>query len=457
MDNALWSSIQEFELDNLNDEYGFSTRLSIENNWTIYFTQAAITEYKKFMFMAATSIEMVSPSHIVDIVWHQHLIFTNSYADLCKVLNKKIEHIPSTHNKSEKEKFESAKTHTKELYEKSFGKQPSEIWDFNSQTDSINLTKTNINSSNLNRNFWIVLALLTIPFYYLIKLVIIKIQNPNFLYYYIASFAGVIVLLELYTKSASARLVKRIKSNAILSNLTAFELVFIQKGRLTFVIHGVINNLITQNKIEVLKNKKLNLINEDLTENQYENCIINIMREYEPMPYHQLTNYAIKKPIFEQIQKGCTEIKQHISQSKEYLLLILVPYIILGIALLFGYSRLLSGMMRDKPTTYILMCCFAFTLITVFFLFKIRLCLFTASLPNLYKKELLDSKSREDWEWNYFIFGKATLVSSFIPLINHMNNNKANSGFGASCGASCGSSCGSSCGGGGGCGGCGGH
>ena len=66
-----------------------------------FVTQKAIEEYKKFMYLAATSNQMVSPSEIVDIVWHQHLIFTNSYSDFCNLLGKRIEHIPSTHNKSE--------------------------------------------------------------------------------------------------------------------------------------------------------------------------------------------------------------------------------------------------------------------------------------------------------------------------------------------------------------------
>ena len=91
MNTQLWNEIEKFDLDNPNDEYGFSTRLAFENSWTIYFTKMAILEYKKFMYLAATSNEMVSPSEIVDIVWHQHLIFTQSYKEFCDILGKKIE------------------------------------------------------------------------------------------------------------------------------------------------------------------------------------------------------------------------------------------------------------------------------------------------------------------------------------------------------------------------------
>ncbi|NJM79347.1 MAG: hypothetical protein HC854_06530 [Flavobacterium sp.] len=109
MNKALWKEIEKFNLDFPLSEYGFSTRLAYENEWTEFFTQKAIEEYKKFMYLAAMSNQMVSPSEIVDIVWHQHLIFTESYKAFCSVLGKKIEHIPSTHNKEEKNKFLAAK------------------------------------------------------------------------------------------------------------------------------------------------------------------------------------------------------------------------------------------------------------------------------------------------------------------------------------------------------------
>ncbi len=253
-DNILWSAIEAFQLDNPGEEYGFSIRLATENNWTSYFTETAIMEYKKFMYLAATSNEMVSPSAIVDIVWHQHLIFTNSYSDLCRILNKKIEHIPSTHNRSEKEKFEKASQRTKVLYEHEFGKQPSEIWESSSQNSSINLTKSEVDFSLLNLNFyWLALVLTTFPVYYFLKPLLLKIQNPDFLNYYTILFVVVLILTVLYIKSAYSKIVDKIKTNVIIRNLSAFELIYIKKGKLTYVHHGIIDNLIRQGKIHILK------------------------------------------------------------------------------------------------------------------------------------------------------------------------------------------------------------
>jgi len=101
MNQQLWKRIQEFKFDKSYKDYGFAIRLATENNWSLNFTERSLLEYKKFMYMAATGGKMVSPSEIVDMIWHQHLIFTNSYKEFCKLLNKNIEHIPSTHDSDE--------------------------------------------------------------------------------------------------------------------------------------------------------------------------------------------------------------------------------------------------------------------------------------------------------------------------------------------------------------------
>ena len=141
MDHALWKKISDYDLDAPISEYGFSIRLAKENYWTINFTKKAILEYKKFMYLAATSDLMVSPSEIVDVVWHQHLIFTQSYTDFCAVLGKNIQHVPSTHNKVDFEKFKQAKERTKKYYAANFGEQPKEIWDYAGMYDSLHLPK----------------------------------------------------------------------------------------------------------------------------------------------------------------------------------------------------------------------------------------------------------------------------------------------------------------------------
>src|SRR3954463_5783550 len=93
-----WNKVLAHDFDQPFTSFGFSTRVARENFWTRNFTGKAIIEYKKFMYLAATSEMMVSPSPIIDKVWHEHLMFSKSYREFCQVLGKDIQHVPATHN-----------------------------------------------------------------------------------------------------------------------------------------------------------------------------------------------------------------------------------------------------------------------------------------------------------------------------------------------------------------------
>ena len=416
MNEILWNEILKFELDNPNDEYGFLTRLAFENKWTIHFAKTAIIEYKKFMYLAAVSNEMVSPSEIVDIVWHQHLIFTSSYADFCSLLSKKIEHIPSTHNRAEAEKFHKAKERTKELYEKHFGNQPEEIWKYSNELDSFNLAKSTIEIDTLKRVFLGLLFILLFPIYYVIKPTLIQIGNPDFLILYILLFVVTIVLLMRFVKTAFASFYEDIKSNFILAHLSPFELVFLQNDKLEFVIHGVVNNLISNKKILVLTNNRLQLIDESLTDDKYENCVIEVMKEHEPMPYPQLFKIIARKPLFEQIEKSVARIRKRIVESKQFINIMKKVLLVLGLVLSIGFSRIITGISRDKPVTFLLFTIFALLIISKIYFNKIVNYLFTITIPLAFKDEKLNPENEKDWQWNYFFFGQVVLASSFLAL-----------------------------------------
>lgn len=453
MNRELWTKILEFKIDNPDDEYGFVTRLAIENSWTLSFAKSAITEYKKFFYLAANYNEMVSPSEIVDIVWHQHLLFTTSYDDFCKVASKKIEHIPSTHNAVEKEKFGQAKFRTKELYEKNFDKQPNEFWNFKDELDSLPIKRSKINLSNSYPIQILALIGINTITYYLIKPLLLQIGNPDFLIYYLLFCGLSIFILEFVLQLKFKSMIKKIKTNPIISNLSAFELIYLQKNKINSVVHGIVNNLIADKKIEIQNNKRLNLIDENLTDNQYSNTVIKIMSAYDPIPYQQLIKLVSQKPIFNQIQKSVDKIKQHIDSSINFQSVFIFAFIYMSILISIGLSRLALGLSREKPVLYISFVMTALVLLSVFYLKRIKNYLFIKSIPDFYKNEIVTEGHKRSWEWNYFVFGEVLFVTSFIPLIDFTDRKASNVGTG--CGTSCGSSCGSSCGGG--CGGCGGH
>ena len=118
-------------MDEADSVYPFSKKLAKENKWTHTYTQLAIEEYKKFVFLGVVADHTVSPSDIIDRVWHLHLIYTQSYwQDFCpNVLGKPFHHNPSRGGRLEKEKYTELYQKTLISYQAFFGeKPPSNIW-----------------------------------------------------------------------------------------------------------------------------------------------------------------------------------------------------------------------------------------------------------------------------------------------------------------------------------------
>lgn len=131
---SLWEGIQGFSLDNPDATFPFSKKLAKEENWTLDFTQKAIEEYKKFVYLCCISPNGASPSEVVDKVWHLHLIYTQNYwEEFCpKILKQNLHHHPSNGGFEEKNKHENWFAETLKNYREIFSQEPSEdIWDNN--------------------------------------------------------------------------------------------------------------------------------------------------------------------------------------------------------------------------------------------------------------------------------------------------------------------------------------
>ena len=132
----LWDQIANFEIDNPVAKFPFSSRLKKENKWSYEYTFRAITEYKKFMYLAIISEKPVSPSYIIDQIWHLHLIYTESYwIEFCQnCLGKNIHHIPTNGGDSENTNYQDIYEQTLILYQKEFDeKVPIDIWNVTSE------------------------------------------------------------------------------------------------------------------------------------------------------------------------------------------------------------------------------------------------------------------------------------------------------------------------------------
>lgn len=128
---TLWTRLQAIELDLADAAFRFSDRLARENGWSREFARGAIEEYRRFIYMAATSPTQVTPSDIVDQVWHLHLTYTRSYwEDMCGgVLGRPLHHGPTKGGTAEDTKYRSQYDRTLALYRETFGEEPpAEFW-----------------------------------------------------------------------------------------------------------------------------------------------------------------------------------------------------------------------------------------------------------------------------------------------------------------------------------------
>jgi len=127
----LWNRILHFSLDEPDADFSFSKKLAKEERWSHDFTQKAIIEYKKFIYLCCIIPNGASPSETVDKVWHMHLIYTqNHWEEFCPdILQRKLHHYPSKGGFKEKNKHENWLSETLVNYKKVFQQDaPAEIW-----------------------------------------------------------------------------------------------------------------------------------------------------------------------------------------------------------------------------------------------------------------------------------------------------------------------------------------
>lgn len=127
--NELWRKLEEYSLDAEGAPFPFSAKLARENGWTADFAARAIEEYKKYLFIAVAGRHRVSPSEVVDQVWHLHLIYSEDYwRRLCpEVLGMPFHHRPAT-GREDAEVYEDWYARTLESYVRFFGPPPGDIW-----------------------------------------------------------------------------------------------------------------------------------------------------------------------------------------------------------------------------------------------------------------------------------------------------------------------------------------
>lgn len=88
--------------------------------------EKGVEEALKFMHLVASSPSgSLTPSHRVDLVWHELILFTRSYARFCEQqFGRFIHHQPSSEHEKNAGQFQE----TLRRYEMTFGVPPESFW-----------------------------------------------------------------------------------------------------------------------------------------------------------------------------------------------------------------------------------------------------------------------------------------------------------------------------------------
>lgn len=90
----IWENVIEFFGGTNASTKAFADKIARKHGWKVSFTVKAINEYKKFVYLAVISDFHVTPSKVIDVIWHEHLLFSKAYRSFC---NEVIEYIFDHH------------------------------------------------------------------------------------------------------------------------------------------------------------------------------------------------------------------------------------------------------------------------------------------------------------------------------------------------------------------------
>ena len=145
---ALWLRLKAYEFDHLvppslwqqvAEAFGgadaatkaFADKLARKLGWNSPFALRAVAEYRKFVYLGMVSDFPVTPSKVIDQVWHEHQLFTQAYRRFCdEILGRHFDHHPELIPADEQlANYEAQYRGTLALYQQEFNQDPPpDIW-----------------------------------------------------------------------------------------------------------------------------------------------------------------------------------------------------------------------------------------------------------------------------------------------------------------------------------------
>lgn len=451
----LWERIQKFQLDDPASAYPFSKKLAQQNNWTLSFTNRAIEEYKKFIFLCCVSPAGASPSEIIDEVWHLHLTYTDNYWNqFCKkTLLKDIHHHPSKGGKDEKEKHVNWYSNTLSLYRQQFNTSPpADIWPANNQPEN-EIDVAVYDPEFFKRIIFIFLGALII---FVLGINLFHQKGEKFLVYY--ALIGIAGLIVLYI----TQLHKDTRLKTIIEDNLPKKATPYQMARFLYGTHRcyqtALVDLFRRNIIQMSgRDYKMAKLPIDLSEAEENPLLLPLMQHfkvYDTFTYNEGLGFIDRDTV---LHPGLERLHR-LSLKVDYQKLI-IP----GIVLFIGFARFLQGIANDKPVGLLVFEMGVFAFISLAILQSYSYTKSVRQHLGLYWQEQNSNGNSSNIINNFTILGVSAIAGfaeySMLKDIfdTYTAKERKFSGDGsAGCSSGCGSSCGGSGCSGGGCGGCGG-
>lgn len=390
----LYKRIQAFALDRPDSQLSFSQRLAKDNGWSLGYTQRAIEEYKKFIFLAVAAGHPVTPSDQIDQVWHLHLTYTRLYwQEFCpKILQTTLHHEPTRGGSSEQLKFGSWYSKTLESYEQFFGHiPPIDIWPkpkdrfgrdlhfirINSQQSWV-LSKPNFTVSVKPqlRKIGIFTFLAFLSLMITGCQIISQIPNPmnftgpEFLTFYI-SLVVMGIALAAWLRFSLCLVSTNTKQQP---DLNTYEIAFLAGGNHRLIM-AAITSLVKQGYVEVLKEKS------PFGRTQSKLVVTGkIDAIADPVEKAVAQDILATDGAIEQVFQNSTGMKDSIRSRLEQLGLFpsdaqalkaqIYPSLIVVILLGIGLCKMAVGISRDKPVGLLLICIFGLLVLGARFFVK---------------------------------------------------------------------------------------
>jgi len=128
---ALWQRLQDYRFGEADDALPvFVRRVAKEAGVSLAVAVQAIEEYRRFCFLACSGGEDVTPSALIDQVWHTHLTDTREYWQrFCPdVLQATLHHRPGRGDAADAERHAAQYRATLVRYRHYFGEPPAACW-----------------------------------------------------------------------------------------------------------------------------------------------------------------------------------------------------------------------------------------------------------------------------------------------------------------------------------------